>query len=91
MDDVGAQSIRAEETPVAASAQSLVLAAVAAENAAFGDDFGGSLAAEECLEKIITFAEMSLTVPVDEAAARELFGAVSPGHFTPSLFVAYTK
>ena len=37
MDDAGAQNSRAEETPVASSAQSLVLAAVAAENLAFGD------------------------------------------------------
>jgi hypothetical protein len=90
MDDVGAQHIRAEETHVAASARELVVAAVLAENAAFDDTFVECISVSECTDQIAVLAEMALGAPVDAVAARELIATVSPGHITPSKFLAYT-
>ena len=90
MDNVGAQNIRAEETHVAASARELVVAAVLAEDLAFDDTFVECISVSECTNQSAVLAEMALGAPVDAVAARELIATVSPGHFTPSKFLAYT-
>ena len=46
---------------------------------------------EDCVDKARTIVDMSFGgAPVDELSARELVSALVFGHFTPSLFVAYT-
>ena len=91
MDVVDAHTTRGEETTVATLGRTLVLAAVSAENPAFADAFGETLPVEECVEKIRAIVDMSLGgAPVEELDVRELLSTVTPGHFTPSLFVAYT-
>ena len=68
-----------------------VLAAVAAENLASADTIGESESVEECVGQVRSIVDMSLGgAPVEVLEARELLSIVIPGHYTPSLFAAYT-
>ena len=60
MDDAGPHTIRGEETAVATLARSLVLAAVAAEDLAVADTFGGPLSVDECVDTVRAIVDMSL-------------------------------
>ena len=91
MDDADATTTRGGETAVATLGRSVVLAAVAAEGLASADTFGEPESVEECVNQVRAIVDMSLGgAPVEVLEARELLSIVSPGHFTPSLFAAYT-